>query len=114
MQYLKSSQRFLSVCFLAVTVSSCTDGDPKDESTYNRLCRIYEDVGSLAIEREQKRVRIFDRVYEELPALSELYFSGILNAERDRRYDFLQRVVKVHTGNPDWKCQSFQSFYANG
>ena len=114
MHHLKTGQWFLLICFIALTLTSCTsEANLQDESTYEQLCQIYGNVNSLDKETEEKRVEIIDRVDKQLPKLYEKHFRHIITAEAGQRYALIQQVVGHETGNSDWECQAMKSYYDN-
>jgi len=101
-----------SIGFLSIVISCTNNTGPLENSTFDRLCQIYEDVVQQPIDLNMKEMKITERIQKELPAFFEKSYAQLVSSDPDFRYNFIKRMADMKTKNT-WECESMRAYYAN-
>ena len=95
------------VC-LGMLLSACGCGDKS--SSYDRLCKIYEEYSSASTPRDVAAVKITERVERELPEIYQDYVVVVMNPV-EGRYDSFRELARKTANQPSWSCEAVRTFY---
>ena len=97
---------------LSFVVACNNSNEARDNSTFNHLCQIYENIVKQPIALNMKEMKITESVQKELPDFFEKSFSRLVSADPDFRYKFIKRLADEKTDNT-WECDSMRHYYEN-
>lgn len=100
-------RRYLSsLTFLAIGLAAaCT----KSGSSYDRLCKLYEDVQDQPSTPELA-AQLTAKAEKEMPELSADLLL-LANASEDQRYELLRAMAEQKAGQKDWQCEAIRRWY---
>jgi hypothetical protein len=111
--HTKENMRHVRLVILcSVLLGSAIAGCSKKPPPYDRLCKIYEDAGSLPLTPDAA-MRLAERVEKEIP---EIYddFSMMAQADIRQRYELLKTLAREKTHEDNWECAAIRKAYPPG
>lgn len=94
---------------LILALNAC-EASSEQIATYDEICQIYAAVSEL--DPDVQDYELAKRVKEQYPEFYEENFTNILDARKDRRYDLMQQLAKMATGQ-EWECEPMASYYSD-
>lgn len=111
-KYIDIKLIIFSIGFFSIVISCNSNTGSLENSTFDHLCRIYEDIVLQPIDLNMKEMKITERIQKELPVFFEKNYAQLVSSDPDFRYKFIKRMADIKTKNT-WKCESMRSYYAN-
>lgn len=85
--------------------------DTTENSNYDKLCEIYQDVVKKPIAMDLKRIELYEQIENSLPVFFEKNYKYIMNSDRVERYSMIQQSAKFD-GVESWECEAAKKFYS--
>lgn len=102
----------LLFCGLTVANAACakqTEAEIRAESSYNRLCKIYEEVKSQKPRSGERADMLGARLRIEVPEL-RVVNSLVVRADPRDVYDLYKQAASDTIGKP-WDCHAIKAYY---
>ncbi len=112
-QIILYSKILLIYCFCVGSIA-CTDQNSVEinkeaEASYNRLCKIYDDLNHLKLSDNEIADRLVTRIYSEVPELTNVT-KHIFSAPPQKTYGLYKQVAEQDIGIP-WECPAIKEYY---
>jgi len=104
--------QFLLVCGLSVANLACSnqnDTQISAEASYDRLCKVYEEVKNHKPRSDARGDMLVERLHQEVPELFGT-IGHIFNAARKDIYGLYKQSAEYAMGK-SWECPAIMAYY---